>query len=86
MNVPAHLEPLRRSKLMDECEHEGCNEVTDLQITLQYDAIVVWQCWRCQGLPELTLHKQCEGCNAWFVGTVSTKRCGHGPQCQEQPA
>lgn len=84
MNIPAHLEPLRRSKLMDEC-HKKCGDVTDLQATVGIppQTSTVWMCWRCQGLPELTMHKQCEGCNAWFVGTASTKRCGHGPQCQE---
>jgi len=82
MNIPPHLEPLRRSKLMDECAR--CKEVTDLQLSTP-SGKVVWLCWQCQELPELTLHKQCEGCNAWFVGTEKTKRCGHGPQCQEQP-
>lgn len=85
MNIPPHLEPLRRDVLMGECW--DCKEVTDLQGTAELPILnlPVWRCWRCQGLPELTLHKRCEGCGAWFVGTEARKRCGHGPGCQEAP-
>jgi hypothetical protein len=80
MNIPPHLESLRRSKLMGECQ--VCGEVTDLQIA-HLDG-PEWRCWRCQGLPEMAMHKQCEGCQAWFVGMAANTRCGHGPGCQEQ--
>jgi hypothetical protein len=64
---------------MDACAK--CGEVTDLQ---KHVGAIVWLCWKCQGLPEMIMHKQCEGCGAWFVGTASTKRCGHTEACQEQ--